>query len=459
MADVTPGRLAALDILARTARGQRLDRALDRVATDLDSRERALAYDLSYGATRLRGRLDHLLAPHVQGGLARLDPPVLATLRLGLYQLLYQSVPAYAAVSQAVELARAAGAGRASGLVNAVLRRAGEAGDDSERFPEPEADPAGFLSTWGSHPRWLIERWLARWPVAEVRRLVELNNTIPELHLVPLDGDLEGAATALQGAGGEVDALRLPGSLRVRGLDPVRALSRVPGFIQDPAASLVCRYAAPPPDALVADLCAAPGGKALYLARGARYVLAADPSGPRLKPVRDNVRRTGLPVGVVQARAEAAPLATSGAGAVDLVLVDVPCSGTGTLRRHPDARWRLKPEAPEELAVVQLRILEGAARVVPPGALLVYSTCTLEPEENAGVVEAFLARHPDFRVEPPRTHEMEPEEERGPAEEVGPAEEGLPGRALPMSADGYLQVLPQDSGWDGAFAVRLRRVG
>lgn len=337
-------------------------------------------------------------------------------------------VPDYAAVSQSVEQARAAGLGRASGLVNAVLRAAARAGIDPSVFPDPARDPAGYLATWGSHPRWLIQRWLARWPYPEVLRLVELNNTLPALHVVPLDGDLASAAGRLVEAGATVRVLEVPGSVEVSGLAPRRCLELVEGFVQDPAASLVCRYAAPEPGSRVADLCAAPGGKALYLARHARYLLAMDASWARLRVLRENVDRTGLPIGVVQGRAEAPPVR-----GVESTLLDVPCTGTGTLRRHPDSRWRLTPETAEQLARVQGRILRGAAVVVPPGGTLVYSTCSLEREENGAVVKAFLREHPEFTTSPPMDQRLEIEE------------------------NGWLEVLPQDTGFDGAFAARLRR--
>ena len=377
---------------------------------------------------RNQGRLDALLAPHVHRGLDALDPGLLPILRAGVYQLLHLDVPDYAAVSQAVELARAEGRGRAAGLVNAVLRAAARAGDDPSVHPDPQVDPAGHLASWGSHPRWLVERWLRRWSYGEVRDLLILNNTVPELHLVPMDGDLEGARRRLVDTGAEVRVLEVPGCLVVDGIAPERMLEIVPGFVQDPGAALVCRYAAPDPGALVADLCAAPGGKALSLARRAGYLLAADPSIARLALLRENVRRTRARVGLVCARAEAPPLRTA-----DLVLVDAPCSGTGTLRRHPDARWRLRPEDPARMAAVQLRILRGAQVVVPPGGHLVYSTCTLEPEENRGLVEAFLGENPGFEISPPEDEHLEIEE------------------------NGCLEVLPQRTGWDGAFAARLRR--
>lgn len=412
-------------------RGRRLDRAFGDRARSLESRDRRFAQELAYGVVRLRGRLDHLLAGAVKGGLDRLSPRVLDVLRLGVVQLVrLDGVPDYAAVSQSVELARAVGEGRASGLVNGVLRTLAREGTGEERFPAFDDDPGAYLATWGSHPRWLVDRWLARNGADAVRARIEADNRVPPLGFVPL-GTLEGAVAAVEARGGTArPAGRGSGALWVEGLDPGSLLEAVPGWIQDPGAALVARYADPPPDAVVADVCAAPGGKALYLARRAAYVVASDRSAARLRPLRDNVARTGARIGVVQALAEAAPVAGA-----DLVLADVPCTGTGTLRRHPDARWRLTPDAPERLAEVQDRILRGLARCVPVGGLLVYSTCTLEPEENEERVDAFLNDHGEFRLEPPS------------------------GLDLPdVDGEGLLRVLPETGGFDGAFAARLRRV-
>jgi 16S rRNA (cytosine967-C5)-methyltransferase len=431
---LSAGRRAAAETLTAVDRGRRLDLAFSQAAGRLPERDRRFAHELSYGVVRLRGRLDHLLSRCLHRELDALDAPVLDALRAGAYQLLYMAgVPAYAAVSQAVDQVRGAGVGSAAGLVNAVLRALGRAGDDEALFPPFETDPAGFLSSWGSHPRWLVERWLARWPAHEVRALIEADNRVPPLTFVPREAGARGldeAAAAVEAAGGRAQPVgRGAGVLEVQGLDPSTLLERVAGFVQDPGAALVCRYAAAPPGGVVADLCAAPGGKSLYLARTATYVVAVDPSAARLGLLRDNVVRTGLRVGVVRGRAEAAPV-----GRADLVLVDAPCSGTGTLRRHPDARWRLEPDAPAGLARVQARLLEGAARVVPSGGLLVYSTCTLEPEENDGVVDAFLADQQDFEAAPPDDPGLED-----------------------VDARGRLSVLPQRTGFDGAFAARLRR--
>lgn len=436
MSDVTPARRAALNVLREVGRGRRLDRAFAAHVRDLPPRDRRFVQEVAYGTVRLRGRIDHLLALHLRKGLGGTPPDLVDVLRLAAYQLLHlDGVPGYAALSQAVEQAREVSPGMA-GLANGVLRSLLREGGGPERFPDPQGDPAGFLSAWGSHPRWLVDRWLARWPFEEVSRLVEANNAVPPVFLRSLGVSAEEATERLRAAGIE-PAPGPPGSPCLRlpdGVDPAAVLTLVRGVIQDPAAALVPLFADPEPGILAVDLCAAPGGKALALAERASYVVAADRSASRLRLLRENVERLGAGVGVVAGLAERAPLASA-----PFLLLDVPCTGTGTLRRHPDGRWRLEPRHVRELAALQERILEGAAPLVPPGGLLVYATCTLEPEENDEQVERFLSRHPDFRDERPT---------------------GAPGGVAEWLDDrGRLRVLPQQSGFDGAFAARLRRAG
>jgi 16S rRNA (cytosine967-C5)-methyltransferase len=438
--EVTSGRRAALEIFGAVERGQRVDRAFAAATRDLDSRERAWCRELVYGAQRLRGRLDYLLDRRVRRGLDSVDPEVLDVLRLGVYQILYMDgVPEYAAVSQTVDLARSVGGKGTAGFVNAIMRATVRERPGEGPFPDFESDPAGFLSTWGSHPQWLVERWLGRWSAAEVRRLVEANNEVPPIYLRCLRDTPEEAAKLLSDAGFDAEPA---GSgtgcvVLLGGSSPVDAMGVVPSVVQDPAAALVVPYADPGPGDQVADLCAAPGGKAMAVAARGNVVLAADRSLERLRLVRGNVRRlaarpwegSSFRVSLVQADA-LAPIVEG----VDMVLLDVPCTGTGTLRRNPDARWRLTPERLAEMVELQERILEACSGVVPSGGRVVYSTCSLEPEENEDRITAFLERHPDFELE----------------RSSGVSDVYLNGR-------GQLYVLPQDSGFDGAFAARLRR--
>lgn len=426
-------RGVAYRVVRACTRGQRLDRALNTRAGGLPPRDRHWVHALVYGVARLRGRLDFTIARHARRGIERLDPGVLDLLRMGAYQLHYmEGVPSYAAVSTTVELARAAGARKAAGLINAVLRASARAGPPADAFPSPETDLEGHFTHWHSHPRWLVRRWLARWGASGTEALLRHDNRIPALFFRPVGVGVEPALDRLR-AGGvtATDAGLGSGCARLpAGTDPARVLEAVPGVIQDPAAALVARYADPPPDAIVADLCAAPGGKALVLSERAGFVVAADLSPPRLKLVTESASRIRARVGAVVADAGAVPLRRA-----DLVLLDAPCSGTGTLARRPDARWRLAEADPGSLAEVQSRLLSGASRAVPPGGLLVYSTCTLEPEENDEVVEGFLSQHPEFSLEAPA--DMDP-------------------RVL--DDRGHLRALPQRTGFDGAFAARMRRV-
>jgi 16S rRNA (cytosine967-C5)-methyltransferase len=409
-----------------------LDRAFGEAAGALGSRERRWVHQAAYGVVRLRGRLDHLLHLHLHKGLGSLSPPVMELLRLGAYQLLFMDgVPSYAAISQTVEQVRAVAGSGAGRMANGVLRSLDREGGEVDRFPAFEEDPPAHLTTWGSHPEWLVRRWLSRWSPDEVRRLVEWNNTPPPLFVRPLGISLEEGVRRLQSEGVEV---RIPGEkvpcLQLEdGTNPARFLEGFPAIVQDPGAALVTVYADPPPGSKILDLCAAPGGKALALAAEGSYVLAADRSLSRMRWVGENLKRVGGDVEMVVADARKPPFSRAG-----FVLVDVPCSGTGTMRRHPDARWRLTPEMLETLVNLQREIMQAAARIIPPGGHLVYSTCTLEEEENGQQVDIFLEGNPGFQVE--GTDAVDPSflDERG-----------------------LLRVFPQVAGFDGAFAARLVR--
>lgn len=425
-------------------RGDLLDAAFDRRATRLDPRDRRFTRELVYGMLRRRAWLDALLDERVRGGLSRLDPDVLDLLRLGAYQLLHmRSVPAYAAIAQTVELAKRRHGVGPSRLANAVLRRldreGGDAAESGDRPPIPlpmPADPIDALALTHSHPRWLVARWVARWGEDETRRLLQANNTEPPLVARPVHAVREQVEAMLEGAGISVaDAPLVSDSIVLA--SPVSALTELGAFrqglfhLQDPGSTLVTKYADIPEQAVVADVCAAPGGKSVELSRRASAVFSSDLSPGRIKRVSENVRRMELDT-VFPYVADARRPAIR---PVDVVLIDAPCTGTGTFRRHPDARWRAKPSDLAVLGAIQREILRAAAELVVPGGLLIYSTCSLEVEENDEQVERFLAEHRQWRLEPP-------------------SEGAVPATVLDA---GRLRVLPHRHGTDGAFAARLRR--
>lgn len=435
---VTESRAVAAEVLADIRRGDLLDHAFDRRAAGLDSRDRRWTQELVYGMLRHRGAIDVILGNRARGGLARLDHDVSDLLRLGVYQLLHMgSVPAYAGIAQTVEQVKRRHGLGASKLANAVLRRVDRERDKlAGEVDRPAGDPVDALATRHSHPRWLVARWIARWGETETVRLLEVNNTEAPLVVRPFGVVREQLEAMLEGSGVEVeDAPWVADGLQLRGhfsLGELGAFRQGAFFVQDPAATLVTRYAAVPAGAVVADLCAAPGGKSIELSRTAALVLACDRSEARMQRLRDNIQRLDVRnISLVVGDARESPLAGA-----DAVLIDAPCTGTGAFRRHPDARWRLKISDLAVSASMQRTILRDGARLVRPGGLLIYSTCSLETEENDEHVEQLLREHPDFVLEPP------------PAGTV-------PGAVLDA---GRLRVLPQRHGVDGAFAVRLRRM-
>jgi 16S rRNA (cytosine967-C5)-methyltransferase len=431
---VTEARSAAAAMLADLRAGLLLDAAFERHTVPLDARDRRWVQELVWGMLRRRGWTDAVLAARIRGGLARLDPDLIDLLRLGTHQLVAMgSVPAYAAIAQTVELAKRRHGIGASKLANAVLRRVDRERDQLE--PVLPADPIDALALRHSHPRWLVARWRQRWSEIDLARLLEANNREAPIVVRPFGTSREQLEAMLDGVGvptTEVplvpDSLQLPTGVA---LTELGAFKQGLLFVQDPAATLVARYAAVPAGATVADLCAAPGGKTLELARTAGRVIAADRSLSRVERMLTGFGR--LDVDTVQAMV--CDARDPAIAPVDVVLLDAPCTGTGTFRRHPDARWRLRISDLAVMGALQRDILEGAATRVRPGGLLVYSTCSLEPEENDQQVDAFLDEHPEFTLEPP------------------------PDGTVPDDVldDGRLRVLPHRHGVDGAFAARLRR--
>ena len=433
MADGLASRTAAWRVLHDIRREVPFDLALERALGAVPESERGLAHELAAGVLRHRTILDAAIAPHLDRGPDRIRDDLLDILRLGAYQLLYlDRVPRHAAVDTAVSLGRRIAGARVGGFINAVLRKISETGSE-ERVAKSEEEPtASLLATRYSHPEWLVERWLKRFGGEETERLLQANNARPPLVVQPARWNRETLIASFEQQGISWHPAPFDAGLVVEGRRP----QELPGFsagscfVQDPAQALVVRFFARLRGALY-DACAAPGGKAIAFSAGG-FVAAADLRPARARRLRENLLRAGhQPAAVLVADAGSPPVRP-----VPAVLLDAPCLGTGTFSRHPDARWRVTPEALAALAAEAGLLLRTLAAVVAPGGLLFFATCSLEPEENELQISAFLAEEPRFRRE---------------------AGGSLPPELVTPAGD--LMLLPHRHGTDGAYAARLRREG
>ncbi len=405
-------RETALELLNRCQRSRRLADELLEEQLDpgkLSSADRALATELFYGCLRQKLALEFLRAQ-----LAPKPPrPLVANiLRLGLYQLAFMRTPPHAAVNETVALAKQHASPAETKFVNAVLRKAATI---NLRAALEKAEPWVRLS----HPRWLWERWQKRWGDRDTTALCEWNNQPPPIYIrlnalrgvvgrVPPRGE---RPTPRQGTWPTTKLPVTPSSLhplcwRViepAGLFATRAWANGEFYVQDPSTLIAVDVLDPQPGERVLDMCAAPGGKTTYTAQKMENrgeIIAADSSNTRLGLVADNCQRLGVAIVTMLGPLGAGRLDGCRRGEqFDRVLVDAPCSNTGVMRRRPDLRWRIEATEIARLATLQLKLLSQAAEFTKPGGALVYSTCSLENEENEGVVEQFCKSHPQFRLE------------------------------------------------------------
>jgi 16S rRNA (cytosine967-C5)-methyltransferase len=441
---VTPARRAAFEILRRVEEeGAFASVLLAAGVEELSVQDRALCYELVLGVLRRKLWLDRLIEYYARRSSESLDAPVGRALRLGLYQLRFLSrIPDSAAVNEAVNLVRLAKVGSAASFVNAVLRRATREPDH-----DPVAaisDPFERLAVDTSHPVWLIERWAKAFGREDAESFARSNNESPPIafRLVTKGGD-EGLAVLnqLRAAGGVLEASRVaPDAWRIEGATAsLRQLAQDGHiYLQDEASQLVAHVLDARSGQRVLDVCAAPGSKTTHIASltpDASLILAGDLYEHRLRTLREASART---VGTNLVRAVAFDAAAAAAlplseASFDRVLVDAPCTGTGTLRRNPEIRWRITARDIEDLSVRQRRILFNASKMVRPGGRLVYSTCSVEREENEEVVASFLNQNRAF-------------------------EQSLPTLLAPFeSVSGAARTWPQREGADGFFICVFER--
>lgn len=455
----SPARVAAYEALRSVNSGRRdLPAALALARKRLaDDRDRALAAEIATGTLRWLAELDHVIRAFAKRPLERLDPEVLEILRLTTYQILHlDRIPVSAAVDDAVELCRQSGKRSATGFVNAVLRsvsrrrgslplpaRPAGVDDESESRVEQTLD---YLSVTLSHPRWLAARWIAREGFDAAELWARFNNTAAPLTIRAntLRRPRAELSDALARHGVRAEPARFaPDALVVTAGNPLQTPLAEDGsfLVQDEASQLVGLFTLAAPGERILDACASPGGKTVGMAammHGTGMLVASDFRPRRVELLRRTLATSGARhVRVLQVDVRV-PLPFH--ALFDCVLVDAPCSGLGTIRRDPEIRWRRAEADLPAFAASQLAMLEHAAAAVRTGGRVIYSTCSSEPEENDGVVAAFLARRGEFLLDDPRVRVDVPA-----------------GLAAVIDPRGCLRTLPHVHGLEAFFAAMLRR--
>ena len=416
-------------------------------STALGERDRALLTELTYGTLRWRGTIDAHLNRQLRRPLADADPFLKNLLRITLYQLLFlDRIPPYAAVNEAVELAKARSGVREGGFVNGVLRNFLRSNGEALES-QLAADSIAAMALKHSHPEWLVGRWIDQFSVKNASALMQANNEQPPLvvrvNLNRTNRDAVLDRLHQDGISAESTSRSPQGIVITSG----GALARIPAFqegliqAQGEASQLVVYLLAPRFGERILDACAAPGGKATHIAEmmeDSGELIASDTSVKGIEKIRENCTRLGL-TSIQSLRADVSnDLPNSYRAPYDRILVDAPCSGFGTLRSHPEIKWQRNEIDIERLSRLQARIISRVASLVKPGGVLVYSTCTLIREENEQVVQNFLAMHKEF--------------------ELQDAARFLPPSAKHMVHDAYFLALPHRDNTDGFFAARMRKV-
>ncbi len=442
---VSPARRAAFDILRRVeaegAYSSPLVAALSE--SNLSREDRALAQEITLGVLRWQKSLDYFIERYSRRKTASLDLPVLISLRMGLYQIRHLTrIPASAAVNESVNMVKASRARSAHGFVNAVLRNAVRHADD--KAGDGIDTEIERVSIELSHPRWLIERWTAQLGEAEARELAAANNRHPHtaFRVNTLKATEADALASLESRGVTLArSVYVPGAFVVESgsaSEIQQAAARGLIYLQDEASQLVSQLLDAKSGERVLDLCAAPGSKSSHLAaltENGALIVACDIHPHRLAQLGvtcDRLDARSVSPVVLDATGQLPFLAE--ARRFDRVLIDAPCSGTGTLSRNPEIKWRLAPDGPSRLAEVQLNLLNRATDVIIKGGRLVYSTCSVEAEENEGVITRFIASGAPFRIVEPDAH------------------------ASLITPEGFVRTFPHRHETDGFFAAVLERL-
>ncbi len=436
-------RGVAVRLLNRVERSDSyLDRVLDAElrTPELSDLDKGLLTELVHGVLRWQNKLDWVLNGFSHGNFQKSEVNIKNTLRVALYQILFlDRIPHAAAVNEAVELIKRIRGDKVGGLVNAVLRNIIR-NLEGIRYPDPNEDKVQYLSVMYSHPHWIVKRWLSRFGYDDTMKLLIASNERPclSLRINKLKAQPAEFLTML-----EQQQIHYTGSTHVDYFVKVKSLPRIGqmelfrrGFftIQDESAILPCMMLAPQPGERVIDLCAAPGGKTTAMSemmKNEGEIIAIDKYETKLMFVKAACERLGLR----NVKLQVVDASTLDGEQADKVLLDAPCSGLGVLTKKPDIKWKRDITDVLKLAAMQSELIENAARLVKPGGVLVYSTCTTEPEENTGVISRFLEKHPEFSIEDAKqfvSHSL-------------------------VNASGFVETFPHLHGMDGSFAARFRK--
>lgn len=434
----------AVKILNRVERTDAyLEKLLDNELknSELSGPDKALLYEIVHGVTRWQGRLDWILNGFYKGQFSKAIPNLKNGLRVALYQIMFlDRIPDHAAVNEAVEFVKKLQGQKPADLTNAILRNIIR-NKNAIRYPDPNEDLVGYLSAYYSHPSWLVKRYLERFGREETEKLLNANNEKPYLTLRvnAIKTDIPGFKSLLEQVNLKYRSGKfLEEFVQLQNLTNITAWEYYQkGFfnIQDESAGLAVRLLDVHPGMNVLDMCAAPGGKTAYLGslmKNQGKITAIDRYEGRLKIIRKNNERLGLEI-VETIESDALDFNSE---PYDRVLADVPCSGTGTLSKKPDIKWKKDIFDLRKMTEAQLKLLSKASKLVKPGGVVVYSTCSIEPEENFGIVKKFLETHPNFKFESAK----------------GKVADSL------VDENGCIQTLPHRHMMDGAFAAKLVRI-
>jgi 16S rRNA (cytosine967-C5)-methyltransferase len=410
--------------------------------------DRALLTELVYGSIRWQEKLDWVISQFVTPAkLRKTQPEIIEILRLGLYQLLHlDGIADYAAVSESVELAKKYGNKGSSGFVNAILRNVIR-NKDKIKYSDINKDPIKHISVRYSHPEWMVQRWIDRYGIKQTIDICLANNTRPPLFIRTnmLKVSRQDLIESLENDGLSVSTSdRVPESIEVFNLN--KSLAQLESYnkglfqVQDESSMLIGHILDPKPDEIIIDVCSAPGGKSTHIAElmeNKGKIMSFDINKDRLGMLNENCQRLGINI-IETIVSDARNIGEHIKEKADRILIDAPCTGLGVLRRRVEARWRRTPEQIDEFAKLQYEILESVCQYVKPNGVLVYCTCTIEPEENERVVEKFLESHPEFQIQ-----------------SISPFLPDIADRMNIVSAEGYLKTYPHIHNIDGFFAVRM----